>query len=74
MTPSRNILKKLENKAIIIEYIRGSAGNLVGRIIASDNKFYWDHAINNSYEYESNPIKWPKGGYKARVNTCESRT
>ena len=73
MTPSRNILKKLENKAIIIEYIRGSAGNLVGRIIASDNKFYWDHDMNNSYEYESNPIKWPKGDYKARANTCESR-
>jgi len=73
VTPSRNILKKLENKAIIIEYIRGSAGNLVGRIIASDNKFYWDHNINNSYEYESNPIRWPKRDYKTRANTCESR-
>ena len=77
MTPSRNILKKLENKAIIIEYIRGSAGNLVQRIIASDSKFFWDAKLNNSYEYESNPIKWPNKGYipneKYKNNsTCES--
>jgi|TARA_B110000211_G_scaffold55116_1_gene61234 hypothetical protein len=77
MTPSRNILKKLENKAIIVEYIRGSGGNLVQRIIASDNKFYWDADINNSFTKESDPIYWPKKGFipqQKYVNNsaCES--
>ena len=63
MTPSRNILKKLEDKALIVEYVRGSGGNLVQRIIASDNKFYWDADINNSFCKESNPIYWPEKGF-----------
>ena len=47
------------------------------RIIASDNKFFWDAKLNNSHEYESNPIRWPNKGYipheKYKNNsTCES--
>ena len=56
-------LEWLENKAIIIHFERGSAGNLVHRVLGSHDPIYWSYEINNSYEKENNPIKWPKHGY-----------
>ena len=57
------ILKWLENKSIVICFERGSAGNLVHRILGSHEPIYWSQGINNSYELETNPIKWPNKGY-----------
>ena len=57
------LLKGIENKGIIIHYERGSAGNLVHRIIASHDPIYWSKLINNSYISESNPLKWPEKGF-----------
>ena len=57
------LLKWLENKAIIIDFVRGSAGNLIHRILGSHDPIYWSDAINNSYETENNSIEWPKKGY-----------
>ena len=57
------LLEWLENKAIIIHFERGSAGNLVHRVLGSHDPIYWSYEINNSYEIENNPIKWPKHGY-----------
>ena len=57
------LLEWLENKAIIIHFERGSAGNLVHRVLGSHDPIYWSYEINNSYEKENNPIKWPKHGY-----------
>ena len=57
------ILKGIEDKGIIIHYERGSAGNLVHRIIASHDPIYWSKLINNSYISESNPLKWPEKGF-----------
>jgi len=57
------LLKWIENKGIIVHYERGSAGNLVQRVVASHNPVYWSKLINNSYIPESNPIKWPEKGF-----------
>ena len=57
------LLKWLENKAIIIHFVRGSAGNLIHRVLGSHDSIYWSYEINNSYETENNSIKWPKKGY-----------
>ena len=57
------LLKGIEDKGIIIQYERGSAGNLVHRIIASHEPIYWSKLINNSYISESNPLKWPEKGF-----------
>jgi hypothetical protein len=57
------LLKGIEDKGIIIHYERGSAGNLVHRIIASHDTIYWSKLINNSYISESNPLKWPEKGF-----------
>ena len=57
------LLKWLENKTIIIHFVRGSAGNLIHRVLGSHDSIYWSYEINNSYETENNSIKWPKKGY-----------
>ena len=57
------ILKWLENKSIVICFERGSAGNLVHRILGSHDPIYWSQGVNNSHELETNPIKWPNKGY-----------
>jgi len=57
------LLKGIEDKGIIIHYERGSAGNLVHRVLASHDPVYWSKLINNSYIPESNPLKWPEKGF-----------
>ena len=57
------LLKGIEDKGIIIHYERGSAGNLVQRVVASHDTIYWSKLINNSYISESNPLKWPEKGF-----------
>jgi hypothetical protein len=70
------IFKWLEGKSIIVRFERGSAGNLVHRILGSHEPIYWSHAINNAYESETNPLKWPKKGYIERFlaqnSTCHT--
>ena len=70
------LFKRLEGKSIIIRFERGSAGNLVHRILGSHDLIYWSHAINNTYDSETNPLKWPKKGYIERFiaqnSTCHT--
>jgi hypothetical protein len=48
-----------EHYMLIIQYARGSAGNLVQRIIGVDSKYYWDKEINNCPDEGINPLQWP---------------
>jgi hypothetical protein len=67
---------------LVIEYAFGTAGNLVHRIIGSNDKYYWDKCINNTYEDILDPLVWPEKGFKVQsnhrlkvdeqVNTCHT--
>ena len=55
------LLQKIEDKAIILHYEKGSAGNLLHRIIAaSDSSIYWSKFINKSKSYieDNKPLEW----------------
>lgn len=52
---------------LIIEYTFGTAGNLVNRIIGSNNKYYWDKHINNTYDNTLDPLVWPKKGFRVQT-------
>jgi len=57
------LLKGIEDKGIIIYYEKGSAGNLLHRIIAaSSSSVYWSKFINksNSYIKDDKPLEWSK--------------
>ena len=41
-------VNSLEKHLLVIQYARGSAGNLVQRIIGADSQYYWDNDINNN--------------------------
>lgn len=52
---------------LVIEYAFGTAGNLVHRIIGSNDKYYWDKCINNTYEDILDPLVWPEKGFKIQT-------
>ena len=49
----------VEKHLLILQYAKGSAGNLVQRIIGADDKYYWDKEINNCPNDGINPLEWP---------------
>ena len=58
------LLSTLVNKIILIEYMSGSGGCLVHRIIGSDySNIYWDKDINNATDDSLNPLLWPDSGF-----------
>ena len=74
----KQILYNIQDKAIIIQYKMGSAGNLVQRIIGNDSKFYWDKILDNhiniqyvdyllsTNKYERvDSLYWPEEGFNS---------
>jgi len=58
------LLSTLVNKIILIEYMSGSGGCLVHRIIGSDySNIYWDKGINNATNDILDPLLWPDSGF-----------
>ena len=58
------LLSTLVNKIILIEYMSGSGGCLVHRIIGSDySNIYWDKGINNATNDSLDPLLWPDSGF-----------
>jgi len=58
------LLSTLVNKIILIEYMSGSGGCLVHRIIGSDySNIYWDKGINNATDDSLDPLLWPDSGF-----------
>lgn len=58
----------LEKHLLIVQYARGSAGNLVQRIIGADEQYYWDSVINNAVDNNDNPIHWPDEGFRIQTS------
>jgi len=58
----------LEKHLLIVQYARGSAGNLVQRIIGADQQYYWDSVINNAVDNNDNPIHWPDEGFRIQTS------
>ena len=82
----KQILYNIQDKAIIIQYKMGSAGNLVQRIIGNDSKFYWDKVLDNhiniqyvdyllsTNKYERvDSLNWPEEGFNSSpYSACHS--
>lgn len=82
----KQILYNIQDKAVIIQYKMGSAGNLVQRIIGNDSKFYWDKVLDNhiniqyvdyllsTNKYERvDSLNWPEEGFNSSpYSACHS--
>ena len=82
----KQILYNIQDKAVIIQYKMGSAGNLVQRIIGNDSKFYWDKILDNhiniqyvdyllsTNKYERvDSLNWPEEGFNnSPYSACHS--
>ena len=67
-------VNSLEKHLLVIQYARGSAGNLVQRIIGADSQYYWDNDINNNEENIKDSLIWPDKGFRlqnSKLNTEE---
>jgi hypothetical protein len=61
------LITKAAQHLLIVEYAFGTAGNLIHRIIGSNNKYYWDEHINNAYDNTLDPLVWPEKGFRVQT-------